>query len=150
MATSSVRETGRPDNRIQFLQNVKQIAGTRPVIFKLHPNENVARAEREIRMVFPDAPIFTDGNTNHMIANCDVLVTQYSTVVYTGIALGKEVYSNFDLSMLRSLTPLQNNGTSAERIAKICKRLVNIPLKDIKHPQRGQRFVRQLQLSDNR
>ena len=60
---------------------------------------------------------FTDGNINHMIANCDVLITKYSTVVYIGIALGKEVHSYFDINLLKDLTPIQNEGKSAELIA---------------------------------
>ena len=59
------------------------------MIFKLHPNENVIRAEAEIRSLMPDALIFRDGNTAHMVANCDLLVTQHSTVALLGAALGK-------------------------------------------------------------
>jgi hypothetical protein len=65
--------------------------------------------------------IFTAGNTNHMVANCDVLITQYSTVSYVGIELGKEVHSYFDVDELRRLSPYQNNGTSAQRIAAVCR-----------------------------
>jgi hypothetical protein len=93
------------------------------MIFKLHPNEIQKRAVRELKKYGPsDALIFTNGNTNHMIANCDVLITQYSTVSYIGLGLGKEVYSYFDVDELKRLSPMQNNGTSAQRIADICRR----------------------------
>ena len=94
------------------------IAEGRDVIFKLHPNENFIRAEKEINTYAPNALVYKSGNTNHMIANCDVLVTIYSSVVYIGMALGKEVYSKFDINKLLRMTPIQNNGKSAERIAK--------------------------------
>jgi hypothetical protein len=56
-----------------------------------------------------------------MIANCDVLVTQYSSVVFVGLALGKECHSYFDLGDLRELLPIQNGGTSAAAIARVCE-----------------------------
>jgi hypothetical protein len=54
-----------------------------------------------------------------MIANCEILVTKYSSVVYAGISLGKEVYSDFDIDMLKKLNPIQNGGLSARYIAEI-------------------------------
>lgn len=126
-ATSCSRETFERDDRPAFIRKVLEIANGRQVIFKLHPNENFARATREILKLVPEALVFTSGNTNHMIANCSVLVTQYSSVVYIGLALGKEVYSYFDLDMLRKLTPLQNGGVSAQRIADLCRQLLRLP-----------------------
>jgi len=58
---------------------------------------------------------------NHLIANCDVLVTKHSSVVYIGMALGKEVYSDFSMDLLQELTPIQNEGSSAREIAKIAR-----------------------------
>jgi hypothetical protein len=52
-----------------------------------------------------------------MIANCDTLITKYSTVAYVGIILGKKVYSYFDLEELKKLAPFQNGGVSAKKIA---------------------------------
>ena len=117
-ATSDARETFKYENRKKFIYNVLDIAEGRDVIFKLHPNENFIRAEKEINTYAPNALVYKSGNTNHMIANCDVLVTIYSSVVYIGMALGKEVYSKFDINKLLRMTPIQNNGKSAERIAK--------------------------------
>jgi hypothetical protein len=134
VATSSIRETGKFDDRIGFLKKVKHFAQNKPVIFKLHPNEKVHRAEREIRAILPQAIIFREGNTPHMVANCDVLITQVSSVVYWGMALGKEVHSYFDLDTLKKLQPIQNNGTSASHIADVCRNLVQIPMEKLRTP----------------
>ncbi|MCA9958459.1 MAG: hypothetical protein KC443_05470 [Anaerolineales bacterium] len=120
-ATSDARETFKFDNRKRFIRHVLAIANGRSVIFKLHPNEKEARARREIDELAPEALVFAKGSVDHMIANCDVLVTQYSTVVYTGIVLGKEVHSYFDVAALRALAPWQNGGTSGQRIAQVCR-----------------------------
>ena len=61
------------------------------------------------------------GNTEHMIANCAALITQYSSVVYVGLALGKECHSYYDVAQLTRMTPMQNDGTSARRIAETCR-----------------------------
>src|SRR5262249_37764212 len=112
------------DQRRQFFAQIARITGDRPLIFKLHPNENAERSTREIRQRFPDAIVFASGNTNHMIANCDVLITQYSTVVYVGLALGKECHSYFDMDELRQLVPQQNGGASGRNIARVCRELL--------------------------
>ncbi len=124
VATSDTRETFKLDNRKRFLQRAVEIAAGRPMIFKLHPNENFERSAREICAVAPHALVYQQGNVHHMIANCDVLITQYSSVVYTGLALQKEVHSYFDLAQLRALAPIQNGGTSAHNIAALCRALV--------------------------
>jgi hypothetical protein len=118
-ATSDTRETFRYENRKRFIQNVLKIANGRKVIFKLHPNEKYERAIREIKRWAPTALVITEGNINEMIANCDVLITKYSSVVYLGIALEKEVYSDFDLADLKKLVPVQNHGISARKIADV-------------------------------
>ena len=124
-ATSDSRETFKYENRKKFIKDAVDIAGGRKLIFKLHPNENFKRAVREIQLLAPGALIYTQGNVNEMTANCDVLITKYSSVVYIGLALGKEVYSYFSLNDLKKLLPLQNNGTSANNIAEIGKNLIN-------------------------
>lgn len=120
VATSDTRETFKYENRKKFILDSLKIADGRQMIFKLHPNENRDRSTREINKYAPQAMVYSNGNTNHMIANCDVLVTKYSSVVYIGLALGKEVHSYFDLDMLKELTPLQNGGKSAQNIANVC------------------------------
>lgn len=124
VATSDARETGKWDNRKKFIRHCLDIANGRQLIFKLHPNEKQDRAMQEIRVQDPSAIIFTDSSIDPMIANCDVLITQYSTVVYTGIALGKEVHSYFDVNMLKRLAPIQNGGTSGVHIAATCRALL--------------------------
>ena len=124
VATSDARETYKFDNRKKFLRRAVELAAGRPIIFKLHPNEKVERATREIREVVGDVPIYTDGNIDHMTANCDALVCQYSTVVYVGLALGKEVHSYFDLEMLKRLAPMQNGGRSGRNIAQVCRHIL--------------------------
>lgn len=121
-ATSDARETFKYENRQRFIESCTRLAEGRQIIFKLHPNENAQRATAEIERSAPGALVYRTGNTDHMVANCDVLVTSYSSVVYVGLALGKEVHSRFNLENLQRLMPIQNNGTSARLIADICRR----------------------------
>jgi hypothetical protein len=130
VATSDYRECLKYENRKKTIENAVKIADGRQMIFKLHPNELHSRAEREVKKWAPEGTIiYKDGNVHEMIANCDVLVTKYSTVVYTGIALGKEVYSDVDIDILKQLSPLQNGGKSAENIAELCRELIESPVK---------------------
>jgi len=121
VCTSDARETYKFENRKKFLKYAKSIANGRQMIFKIHPNENSKRAAKEIKNLIPDALVFYQGNTNEMVANCSVLVTIYSSVAYVGLALGKEVYSKFNLEDLKRLAPIQNNGTSDKNIADVCR-----------------------------
>ena len=122
VATTDMRETYRYENRREFIMEAVKIAAGRQLLFKLHPNENFERAEKEIRQYAPAGTlIFRSGNTNQMIANCSELITQYSTVVYTGIGLGKKVHSWFNVNELHALMPVQNGGASANTIADVCR-----------------------------
>jgi hypothetical protein len=122
VATTDMRETFRPDNRKQFIRRAVRIAAGRPMIFKFHPNENMERATAEVKKYAPPGTlIYTSGNTEEMIANSVELITQYSTVAYVGIALGIPVHSYFDVEDLKRKLPIQNGGTSARRIADICR-----------------------------
>jgi len=125
VTTSHLRETYKYENRRDFIQKAVQLTKGRPLIFKLHPNENRKRAVREIKKYAPDSLIFTDGNTNHMIANCELLITRYSSVLLVALALGKEIVSDLDETALQAFTPLQNQGKSGERIADVCRSLIN-------------------------
>ena len=58
-----------------------------------------------------------------MIANCDVLITGFSSTAFVGVALGKETYSDFDIDELRRLMPLQNDS-AALNIANVCRRVL--------------------------
>jgi hypothetical protein len=106
---------------------VVQIAAGWPILWKLHPNENVPRARAELARLAPSAEVYDSGSAEEMIANSDVLVTQFSSTAYVGLALGKEVHSYFDVAELRRLSPLQNGGDSARRIAGVCRELLGLP-----------------------
>ena len=123
VCTSDSRETFKFENRKKIIRNAVEIADGRTLIFKLHPNENADRATREINTWAPGALVYQTGCAEEMIANCDVLITQYSSTVYVGLALGKEVYSNFSIDQLRKLLPLQNNA-AAKNIAQIAKEML--------------------------
>jgi hypothetical protein len=123
VCTSDARETLRRDDRASFLRRCVQIAAGRPLVFKLHPNEGEERATREIRAVAPEALVFARGNAEEMIANCAVLVTQYSSTVFVGLALGKECHSYWDPDELRRLMPIQN-GCAARNVAAVCREVL--------------------------
>jgi len=123
VCTSDARETFKYENRKNTILNAVKIARGKPMIFKLHPNENHRRAMKEINTYAPAALIYTSGSAEEMIANCDTLITQFSSTVYVGIALGKTVYSNFDVKELQKLMPIQNNS-SAKNIANVCRALI--------------------------
>ncbi|TVQ62445.1 MAG: hypothetical protein EA379_05310, partial [Phycisphaerales bacterium] len=65
----------------------------------------------------------TTGSAEEMIANCDVLLTRYSSTAFVGLALGKETYSDFDMDQMRHLMPVQN-GSAARGIAEVCRGLL--------------------------
>ena len=121
--TSDARETYKLDDRRGFIRRACEVAGSRELLFKLHPNENVQRACAEIVTWAPEARIFSDGPTEAMIANADVLITQFSSVVFVGLALGKAVHSYHSQELLRRLMPVQNRS-AAQNIARQCRRLL--------------------------
>lgn len=123
VCTSDARETLKLDNRRRFIRRAVAIAAGRPLIFKLHPNENVARSTREIARHAPGAEVLTRGSAEQMVANCEVLIVQYSTLAYVGLALGKEVHAYADLEQLRRMLPLQGGG-AARNIAGACRQLL--------------------------
>jgi hypothetical protein len=122
--TSDVREVYWWENRKALIQQAREIAGGRQLIFKLHPNEKLPRAVDEINRWAPEALVYTSGSAEEMVANCDELIVRYSTLAYVGLALGKKVHSlNFDVEELRRLLPLQN-GNSARMIAAVGRELL--------------------------
>jgi len=123
VCTSDMRETLKYENRKRLIQEALAIAHGRQLIFKLHPNENIQRATKEINTYAPGALVYSTGNAEEMVANCDVLITRYSTTVYVALALGKEAYSDFDVQELRRLTPIQNKS-AAKNIADVCRELL--------------------------
>ncbi len=124
VTTSDMRETFMPENRKEFILKAVQLANGRPIVFKLHPNENWDRAKREIERYAPGSMVFTEGNTDHMIANCSGFLTHYSSTVYVALALGKEVHCDLDVQELKELLPLQHRS-GAKNIASVCLALLN-------------------------
>jgi hypothetical protein len=125
VCSTDMRETMRKEDRPAFIKHCVTLAAGRKMVWKLHPNELYDRAVKEIQEFGgTDILIFQDGNTNEMIANCDVLITQYSSVVYVGMALGKEVHSLFPKEELIRNMPVQNGGQSAANIARIAREFI--------------------------
>ncbi len=123
VCTSPLREVFRGEDRAEFIAKAVEIAGGRPLIFKLHPNEEATRATREINAHAPGAQVFATGSAEEMIANCDVLITRFSSTAFVGLALGKETYSDYDMDEMRRLMPVQN-GKAAANIAAVCRNLL--------------------------
>ena len=123
VATSDRREIYRYENRRKFIKKANKIANGRQMIFKFHPNENISRALREVKKYSPGALTYSQANTDHLIANCETLITRFSSVAFVGVALGKEVYSDIRKEDLQTLLPIQNGGRSAYNIAQECLEL---------------------------
>lgn len=122
VATSDIRDLGGNEDRVHFILECVKIASGRPLIFKLHPNENFDKSSREIRENAPaDTMIFNTGSIDPMIAHCHTLITQYSSTVYLGMILGKKIYSYFPIEELKANVPIQNGGKSAEIISEIIR-----------------------------
>ncbi len=138
VCTSDLRETYRKEDRPAFIRECVERAAGRQLIFKLHPNEVWERAKAEIEEHAPGALLYQLGDTNAMIANCSMLITQNSTVTYVGMVLGKEVYSWLDLEKLQRELPLQNGGTSAKAIATVGLRLLDASQFDLPQPFPGE------------
>src|SRR5262249_40554951 len=88
--TSHGRETFRPDDRKAFIQHCVEVAAGRPLVFKFHPNERMKRAVEEVERWAPGARCITEGVGEELAANCAVLLTEWSTLAFVGLALGKE------------------------------------------------------------
>jgi hypothetical protein len=118
--TSDGRETFRRDDRKRFIDRALEIAGDRPLVFKFHPNERMSRAVEEVRRWAPRARALTSGSGEVLAANCHTLVTEWSTLAYVGLALGKPTYSYRDLEAHRAMLPDQH-GRAARNIAAVCR-----------------------------
>ncbi len=124
--TSDGRETFRRDDRKRFIDWALEIAGDRPLVFKFHPNERMNRAVDEVRRWAPRARALTSGSGEVLAANCHTLVTEWSTLAYVGLALGKPTYSYRDLEAHRAMLPDQN-GRAARNIAGVCREVMVRP-----------------------
>ena len=68
--------------------------------------------------------MYSSGSAEEMIANADVVVTQWSSTAFVALALGKEVHSHFPIEELQRLLPIQNGGRSAGNIARVCREVL--------------------------
>jgi hypothetical protein len=123
VCTSDARETLKRDDRVALVRSARTIAGGRRLIFKLHPNEGPRRAA-EIRALAPGALVYSSGSAEEMIANAEVVITQWSSTAFVALALGKEVHSNFPIDELRRLLPIQNGARSGGNIARVCREVI--------------------------
>ena len=119
VCTSDGRETFRRDDRRKLIYWARALAGDRPLVFKFHPNEKRERATAEVRRWAPGAQI-VDGSGEVLAANCHTLITEWSTLAYVGLALGKPTHSYRDLARHREMLPLQH-GRGAQEIAQVCR-----------------------------
>lgn len=127
-ATSDGRETLRRDNRKRFIRWAREIAGERPLVFKFHPNERMSRAIAEVERWAPGAQYLVRGSGEELAANCAELVTEWSTLAYVGLALGKPTHSYRDLTHHRTMVPLQH-GRGAANIANVCREALGLARK---------------------
>lgn len=131
VCTSDGRETWKSDDRATLVRRALHVADGKKLVFKLHPNEDPVRGAVEIKAIAPNAIVYSGGKAEHMIANCDVLLTEWSSTAFVGLALDKVVHSNFPREELERLRPIQNGGTSGERIAAVVRE-VHAELRGIK------------------
>ena len=116
--TSPLREIFRREDRAAFIRRAVELAGGRRAHLQAAPErERRARHPRDPPARAGRARCSRPGSAEEMIANCDVLITRFSSTAFVGLALGKETYSDFDLDELRRLMPVQN-GAAAPRIAQ--------------------------------
>jgi hypothetical protein len=127
--TSDTREVFGFEDRRATIRRAVAIARERakPLVFKLHPNEDARRATREIERHAPHALVYSRGSAEEMVACCDTLVCSYSSLAYVGLALGKEVFSRFDLAELRRRLPIQNRAAAANIAAVVRELLATEP-----------------------
>jgi hypothetical protein len=83
---------------------------------------------RECAKYAPGSLVYDVGNTNHMVANSEVVITQYSSVVYVGIALGKEVHSLFRFRLSASALP---HPKWRDFCVPYCQRVPKLPIKSV-------------------
>lgn len=145
VATSDVRETTKYENRKKLLLNAKKIADSRKLIVKLHPNEIVKKRTAEVKKYVPEALVYHGISIDPLIANCDVLVTRFSSTIFPALALGKEVYCNIDLTDIKRLFPIQNGGTSAKAIAEVARELL-LSTKPVVRTKEKNKYLEDLKL----
>ena len=124
VCTSDNRETFIYENRVKNIRKYLDMAEGTQLLFKLHPNENMQRAIKEIEQYAPDSLVFSEGKTEEMIANSRMLIAQFSSTIFVGSALNKVVHCGLPSDVLKSLTPLQNKS-AAKKIADVCRQVID-------------------------
>jgi hypothetical protein len=137
-ATSPAGNLADVLRRDSFIRKCVEIAAGKQLIFKLHPLEDFSKAALQIQKYAPNAIILNRGSVNPMIANADVVITQYSSCTFVALALGKETHTELNLEELRRLMPIQNSGDSARRIADLSRRILFTPLEILLQQRRTQ------------
>jgi hypothetical protein len=145
VATSDIGETTKYENRKKFLLDAKKIAGDKKIIVKLHPNELVKKRTAEVKKYLPEALVYHGVSIDPMIANCDVLVTRFSSTIFPALALGKEVFCDIDLDDVKRLFPIQNGGTSAKAIAEVARELL-ASTRPVLRPKEKNKYMEDLKL----
>ncbi|NTU94401.1 MAG: UDP-N-acetyl glucosamine 2-epimerase, partial [Chlorobiaceae bacterium] len=92
VCTSDNRETFIYENRRKNIEKYLEMARGEQLLFKLHPNENVERATREIERYAPKSLVYSEGRTEEMIANSRMMIAQFSSTIFVGSALNKTVH----------------------------------------------------------
>jgi len=86
----------------------------------------------------PGAMVFATGSAEQMIANCDVLITRFSSTAFVGLALGKETYSDYSMDEMRRLMAgsarLGGPHTSRMSAAGFSKRTSESKILPWRHP----------------
>ncbi|NHQ60469.1 UDP-N-acetyl glucosamine 2-epimerase [Chlorobium sp. BLA1] len=124
VCTSDNRETFIYENRPKNIRKYLEMAEGSQLLFKLHPNEHVERAMREIALHAPESLVFSEGRTEEMIANSRMMIAQFSSTIFVGSALNKVVHCGLDPDELKRLTPLQNRS-AAKLIAEVCRTVLD-------------------------
>ncbi|NTW75190.1 MAG: UDP-N-acetyl glucosamine 2-epimerase [Chlorobiaceae bacterium] len=124
VCTSDNRETFIYENRRKNIEKYLEMARGEQLLFKLHPNENVERATREIERYAPKSLVYSEGRTEEMIANSRMMIAQFSSTIFVGSALNKTVHCGLDPEHLKALTPLQNRS-AAKQIARVCRQVID-------------------------
>ncbi len=145
VATSDTRETLKYENRKKLIQYAQKIANGRKLIFKLHPNENIKKRTAELKKYAPEALVYHGIGIDPLIANCDVLITRFSSTIFPALALGKEVHCDIDINIVKSLVPIQNRGTSAKSIADVSRELL-LSTKPIVRVKEKNKYLEDLKL----
>ena len=123
VCTSDNRETFIYENRKRNIRKYLDMADGRQLLFKLHPNENISRATKEIELHAPGSFVYAEGKTEEMIANSQMMIAQFSSTIFVGSALNKPVYCGLEPGYLKRLTPLQNRS-AARKIAGVCREVI--------------------------